>query len=177
MKYYAGIGARSTPDNILKVMSDMAHSMARQGFGLRSGGAAGADMAFELAAHDAFTIDPDIPKTEIFTAADCTTAAACLAATCHPNWNACSDYVRKLHGRNAQILLGRDLKDQVAVVICWTPYGRIEGGTGQSIRMANELKIPVINLAVYSFGTHDIRDTWSLDMADLCVPYTPYKVV
>jgi predicted Rossmann fold nucleotide-binding protein DprA/Smf involved in DNA uptake len=45
--YYAGIGARSTPPQILSVMTRLASKLEGMGYTLRSGGAAGADTAFE----------------------------------------------------------------------------------------------------------------------------------
>lgn len=168
MKYFAGIGARDTPIEVLEQMTDIGMGWTADGWTLRSGGAKGADSAFEEGAFNANCIDPGMcPTAEIFKANDCTTAAAILASMYHPNWNACSEYVRKLHGRNAQILLGRDLKTPVDLVICWTPNGFITGGTGQSIRMANGLSIPVLNLA---------RDN-ILDWKELPVPYTPVRAI
>ena len=69
-----------------------------------------------------------------------------IAEAFHPNWDACSDAVRKLHGRNAQIVLGSVLNEPVEFVICWTPDGKASGGTGLAIRMAEGLDIPVFNL-------------------------------
>jgi len=45
--YYSGIGSRSTPENILHMMGDVAYRLANKGWILRSGGADGADNAFE----------------------------------------------------------------------------------------------------------------------------------
>lgn len=44
---YAGIGSRETPPEILKLMTRLAGAMEQQGWLLRSGGARGADAAFE----------------------------------------------------------------------------------------------------------------------------------
>jgi len=45
--YYAGIGSRKTPPDILALMEACAYKLARYGWNLRSGGAPGADQAFE----------------------------------------------------------------------------------------------------------------------------------
>jgi len=45
--YYAGIGARATPPGMLDLMSRIANKLEGMGYILRSGGAAGADTAFE----------------------------------------------------------------------------------------------------------------------------------
>jgi hypothetical protein len=47
MNFYCGIGSRKTPENILIKMSKYASILERMGFTLRSGGALGADRAFE----------------------------------------------------------------------------------------------------------------------------------
>ena len=44
---YSGIGSRETPDNVLVVMEKLGAAFAKKGFVLRSGGADGADSAFE----------------------------------------------------------------------------------------------------------------------------------
>lgn len=45
--YYSGIGSRETPENVLSIMENAAYRLARMGFVLRSGKAAGADAAFQ----------------------------------------------------------------------------------------------------------------------------------
>lgn len=135
---YAGIGARTTPPEILKQMTDYAKEMKGLGWTLRSGGAKGADQAFEAGAGK---------SKEIFYANDATSEAIELAAKHHPNWKACSTYAKKLHGRNCQIILGRDLQSPVVKVVCWTPGAKTEGGTGMAIRLAKSYGINVVNLA------------------------------
>ena len=43
-------------------------------------------------------------------------------------------------------LRGR-LTEPVSAVVCWTMRGRVEGGTGVAIRLAETAGIPVFNLA------------------------------
>lgn len=50
MVAYSGIGSRETPVEVLGVMEDAAYRLARIGFVLRSGKAAGADAAFQRGA-------------------------------------------------------------------------------------------------------------------------------
>ena len=45
--YYAGIGSRNTPNEILSLLTSLAEQLALKGYILRSGGAKGADSAFE----------------------------------------------------------------------------------------------------------------------------------
>lgn len=135
-KIYAGIGARITPREITDKMFKIACELADLGWTLRSGGAAGADSAFENGSSEA----------EIFRANDCTDAAMEFASRYHPAWAKCSPYARKLHGRNAMIILGENLDNPVRFVLCWTESGRDEGGTGLAMRIAWSHNIPVFNL-------------------------------
>ncbi len=51
-KYYAGIGSRKTPPEMMSLMTDLAARLEEQGWILRSGGAIGADSAFQLGVKD-----------------------------------------------------------------------------------------------------------------------------
>ena len=48
--YYAGVGGRETPAHVLNLMTRIAQGLAKVGGILRSGGARGADTAFEAGA-------------------------------------------------------------------------------------------------------------------------------
>jgi len=143
---YAGVGSRKTPENILKVMTDIANKMDSYGYILYSGGADGADKAFESGAGQ---------NKRIFYANEATQQAMDIAAQFHPKWQACSAYARKLHGRNSFQILGPELNHKVSYCICWTPDGAQShtersiktGGTGTAISIASYYNIPVINLA------------------------------
>jgi hypothetical protein len=137
VKYYAGIGSRETPFEILDLMADIAEMLNTKGYILRSGGAVGADAAFAEGA---------LWDSEIFKSEDATPSAIALASKYHPNWGACQDYAKKLHGRNTMILFGEKLDTNVECVICWTPGGKVIGGTGMGIRVAMDHNIPVYNL-------------------------------
>lgn len=50
MNAYAGIGSRKTPKNVLDFMFEIGKELALLGYVLRSGGAEGADSAFEKGA-------------------------------------------------------------------------------------------------------------------------------
>jgi len=139
MNYYAGIGSRNTPSNIQSIMREVASKLETIGYVLRSGGAIGADSAFESG-----IINPN--NKEIYYAKDATIQAIELAKQFHPAWNKCSPYVQQLHGRNSMILLGNELDKPVNFVICYTEDGKDSGGTGLGIRIANHYKIPVFNL-------------------------------
>lgn len=138
-KLYAGIGSRETPSDIREFMTLISSKLELLGYVLRSGGAIGADMAFESGVVDSV-------MKEIFKADDATPESIELASKYHPKWNACSDYAKRLHGRNGMILLGNDLTKPVDFAICWTVDGKATGGTGQAIRIATDMNIPVFNL-------------------------------
>jgi len=161
-RYYAGIGARNTPELVLGQMFKIASVMTKTfNFTLRSGGAGGADTAFEKGCDSANGLkniylpwDGFNGRGESFTQVN--TAAMEIAAIHHPNWNACSQAARKLHARNAFQILGSDLKTPAELVICYTAEGKITGGTGQALRMAKFYKVPVVNL--FGLSPSDIEN-------------------
>lgn len=139
-KIYSGIGSRKCPENILIVMTDLAKWLATQGWTGRSGGADGSDKAFQRGAE---AVNGDF---ELYRPKGATPEAIEVASQFHPAWHNCSDYVRKLHGRNSQIILGYELNSPVSVVYLWTPGGKTIGGSGMGTRIAEHYKIPVKNL-------------------------------
>ena len=153
---YAGIGSRATPRTVLEQMSVMAAWLARRGWYLHTGGAAGADTAFAAGApagHRTIFLPwsgyrsgggPDYRTLS----GEQTVQCLAIAAAHHPAWHRCSPAARRLHGRNVQILLGSDAATPVHAVTCWTRSGLVTGGTGLGIRIAMARGIPVLNLAV-----------------------------
>ena len=71
-----------------------------------------------------------------------------LAEKFHPAWNRCSYGTKKLHARNGCQILGKNLQTPATMVVCWTPGGKGGGGTGQAIRIAKSLNIPIFDLAI-----------------------------
>jgi hypothetical protein len=141
-KFYTGVGSRSTPPYILEIMTRLARKLAIEGWTLRSGGALGADTAFENG-----VTSVNAPK-EIFLASDANKAALEMASIIHPAWHKCSDYVRKLHARNCFQVLGRDLRSPSSFLVCWTLNGADIGGTRTAIVLARNHNIEVINLGL-----------------------------
>ena len=151
---YAGIGARATPAAVLADMTVMAGWLARTAWHLSSGGADGADSAFAGGAPaQQRTIwlpwrgynGHSGPDYRVLSAAE-TEACIEIAAPLHPAWERCSPAVRKLHARNAAVLLGGTLDRPVDAVVCWSERGAVTGGTGMAIRIAEARGIPVFNL-------------------------------
>ena len=155
---YAGIGARATPRPVLERMTVIAAWLARTGWHLRSGGAAGADTAFANGAPaDRRTLflpwagyRGGAGSDRRVLSAEETDRCLAVAAALHPAWNRCSSAARKLHARNAAILLGPGIDTPVDVVVCWTEGGAAVGGTGMAIRIARDRTIPVLNLGSLS---------------------------
>ena len=147
MKYYTGVGSRKTPWDDCNFMTEIANWLAERNWILRSGGADGADKAFEK--------ELSADQKQIFYANDATKEAMEIAAKFHPAWDHCSDYAKKLHGRNSFQVLGSNLKTPSKMLICWTPDGckshktrtRETGGTGTAISIADAYNIPIFNLA------------------------------
>lgn len=145
-KSYTGVGSRKTPNNVLSLMYRIGIVLTHFNFTLRSGGADGADSAFEQGAGT---------NKQIFYAKDCTPQAMAIAAKFHPVWDRCSEFAKKLHGRNAFQVLGKQLDTPANVLICWTPDACKShaqrtintGGTGTAISIADAYKVPIVNLA------------------------------
>lgn len=161
MKVYTGVGSRKTPLHIGELMESIACQLAIRGWALRSGHAKRADQHFEWGARKAkgyaeiylpwpgFERDAPLwdrhyvqerPAPEAYT----------IAREHHPNWDACGQGARALHARNVHQILGRELVDPSRFMLCWTPAGRTEGGTGQAIRLAEHWGVEVFNLAMAS---------------------------
>ena len=151
LKYYTGIGSRKTPDDILTLMEGIASSLADIGYVLRSGGAKGADSAFEhgVETQGLGTCD----SKEVFYARDATDEARALARQYHPAPHNLHGHALNIMARNGYQVLGRTLTVPSDFVVCWTPDGAeavttdATGGTGQAIRIAYAYGIPVFNLA------------------------------
>ena len=71
-----------------------------------------------------------------------------IASEVHPAWDRCNEWARGMHSRNCHQILGYDLQSPVDAVICWTPDGKIQGGTATAIRISMKYDIPVFNLGV-----------------------------
>lgn len=149
---YAGIGSRETPKEVMDQMTELAKELESRGYTLRSGGAQGADTAFEKGVTS---------KKEIFPGAQKSGEREMkIAREIHPNPNALDNsknpaFVWNLMARNTNQVFGKNLDTPVDFVIAYTQDGLTDytkrsiksGGTGQAIDMASRKGIPVINLA------------------------------
>lgn len=176
MKFYTGIGSRSTPDDVLALMERAAAWLAAQGWTLRSGHAAGADRAFECGAGTESVIylpwasfgqkpygeDPGMSVLGHAIALPEVTLLANYAELQRlgiRSPGSPSRTVRLLHGRNyCQVLGHRETGDEVgnadnkasSFVVCWCPLvGDVpQGGTASAILLARRQGIPVVNLSI-----------------------------
>ncbi len=145
-KFFAGIGSRSTPLEIQDLMTRASKKLAEEGWILRSGGAKGADKAFERGA---------IQK-ESFASKDAEPWAFEEAKQHMPTdregFEAWTPHVRGLIARNMMQILGRGALEPVTFVLCWAPStiytDSSAGGTGWAIRCALAHKIRVHNMFI-----------------------------
>ena len=157
-KIYAGIGARATPPAVLQLMTALAARMEQEGWRLRSGGARGADAAFEAGVQDPskraiYLPGPEFNQRQAGTGGyiDSTRLpgwgqALATVSQHHPAPERLSSFARNLMARNAMQVMGPNMDRPADLVVAYTPGGEVVGGTGQALRMAGALGIPVRNL-------------------------------
>lgn len=163
MKIYTGIGSRETPDDVIELMTLIGSALGSKGYTLYSGGALGADTAFETGCDrvggqkriflpwkgfgkkhgrvesdsDCFTV-PTEAKEEFNK----------LVEEYGDFNKGCATYIWSLMERNMLQILGPDLSCPSSGVVCWTPNGLEKGGTRWAIRLAKKKGITVYNLAI-----------------------------
>lgn len=159
MKTYAGIGSRETPEKIIQLMKQMAKHLALSGITLRSGGASGADQAFEVGC-DSVNGPKEIylpwkrfeNSTSNLIVHD--QRAFDYVDQFHPGSQHLTQGARKLQARNSHQILGWELNSPSDFIICYTPKGKRSGGTGQALRMAEHFQIPIFDCGLYE---HDLE--------------------
>lgn len=162
MKYYTGVGSRETPENILVLMHDMGYKLAADGYTLRSGGADGADTAFQQGCaiaggsreiylpwngfsdmwedHEKGLYAPR--KDELFAKAEV------IASEIHPAWDKLTRGPRALHARNIYQVLGQDLNTPSSFLLCYSKPTKdsVSGGTRTAWEVAKKFGVPCFNL-------------------------------
>lgn len=168
---YAGIGSRTTPQGILETCFMIGNNLAIEGLTLRSGGAPGANTWFEKGVDSArkYALEwhPELSQpimkeiyipwngfngrtdAELGVYSEIAPEAFEIAKKYHPYWDNLSEGAKKLQARNSYQVLGDPFDNSVDFIVCWTPEGKITGGTGQALRIAKDLNIKVFNLALY----------------------------
>ena len=150
MKYYAGIGSRETPDDILTIFEQAGTYLAKKDFVLRSGGAKGADQSFKANGRKEIYLPWykfENSKSNLIVKDP---KAFEIAKQFHPYWHNLSQGAMKLQARNSHQVLGQDLETPSTFIICWTKNGKGKGGTGQAIRIAKHYNIPIFDAGKYN---------------------------
>lgn len=155
MKSYTGIGSRDTPSDIMELMTMMAKHLSRNNWILRSGGAGGADQAFEAGCDNVNGSKEIYIPWANFEKSNSKLIVSNpksfeMAEKYHPYWHNLSSGAKKLQARNCHQVLGSDLKSPSNLVICYTKNGKGQGGTGQAIRIAKAYNIPIFDCGNYS---------------------------
>ncbi|WP_207767812.1 hypothetical protein [Heyndrickxia camelliae] len=143
--YYAGIGSRETPKDVLEYFTKIAAYFSLKGLTLRSGGADGADKSFENGCDRVNGTKEIYLPWRGFEKSNSKLVVSNIEAfeiaeKFHPNWNRLSDGAKKLQARNSHQVLGYDLESPSNFIICWTKNGKGQGGTGQALRIAKKLQ-------------------------------------
>jgi len=166
MRYWTGVGSRSTPAVILDLMQEIAFKLACDGYVLRSGGADGADLAFQKGWERGN--DEPWPTAEIFIPWDGFNGfshgqqdaiytlnklpynyqAECIAAEIHPVWDRLSRGAKALHTRNVYQVLGKTLDKPSHFLICYAKPTKtgVSGGTNTAVQVAIRNNVPVFNM-------------------------------
>lgn len=148
-KYYCGVGSRQTPDYICQAFAKIASELSELNYILRSGGADGADLAFENGANKKQIWLPWLgfnKSIEKFIFSKELTEPLARLVINNQHWDRLSEAGKKMHCRNVHQVLGNLVDEPVSeFVLCWTKGAEIIGGTATAIKLANKFDIPVFN--------------------------------
>lgn len=160
----AGIGSRETPQSVLDEMKKLGEWCKEINFTLRSGHAEGADWWFEQGAQEKCVaylpwagFNEDLKSNAKHVVYERNPETVAIARKFHPAYDRLSSGAKKMMERNVWQVLSPNLRDKVAIVVCWTEGGKAGGGTGQAIRIANAYRIPVID-----FGADPTLKYWDV---------------
>lgn len=154
MKYYAGIGSRETPEEILIIFEKVGEFLAEKEYILRSGHAQGADQAFERGCDRVRGQKEIYLPWNGFEGSNSNLVlednmAFNIGEKFHPYWSKLSAGAKKLQARNSHQVLGKDLNTPSSFILCWTKNGKGQGGTGQAIRIGKHYNIPIFDAGKY----------------------------
>lgn len=156
---YSGVGSRRAPRSILEEMRDLADYVGSLGYILRTGGADGSDINFEVGAlAGGYPVELWLPwknyKFREGVGFFPEELHKSIARTVHPIFDKLPNYMQYLHARNVGQVLGKDCNDPSKFLVCWTPDGcegaatrsKATGGTGTAIVLAEQSGVPVFNI-------------------------------
>lgn len=162
--FYTGIGARATPKNILSAMKMYAILLADNGYTLRSGGADGADTAFEQGCKSVNGLkeiylpwkgfNDNKSSHYLSSKPEFILCEKAKEAYFENEWEYLKPPIKRLMERNVYQVLGETLDSPSEFVLCWTNDGcssaedrtRQTGGTGQAITVASQHGVPIFNI-------------------------------
>ncbi len=166
-KFYTGIGARNTPSNILIEFESIGKTLAELGYTLRSGGANGADSAFEKGCksvniNNGFGGNRNIflpwenfnnnKSKRFYISQEEYELGKKYYEMSNKSWKNINIAFKKLMSRNIYQVLGtKPISNPKPsdFIICWTKNGEIVGGTSQALRVAKDF-----NIKIYNFGNN-----------------------
>lgn len=165
-KYYTGVGSRDIPEESYNLLQEVSKRLGSMGWVLRSGGAVGADTAFETGVGKSGKAEIYLPWARFNDRGVGTFHDGCeyinpvdlchgdwleahkKVSEVHPAWNRLKNSVRTLHTRNVFQVMGRDLKTPSKFLICYAPIqgDSVKGGTATAYNLAKSLDIPCFNI-------------------------------
>lgn len=151
-KYYTGIGSRNTPPDMLSLMTAIAWKYNELGYRLRSGGAMGADTAFQLGSGKNCNIYVPLPHsygTKQWQKWEGLAKEVCESFNL--NLSSMKPFTQYLIIRNMPQVIGLDGEPLSERVVCWTPNGEMVGGTRYALRLAEMRNVPIFNLGLPNF--------------------------
>lgn len=158
-RFYAGIGSRETPEEILIEMTKLGRIFETCGLTLRSGNAEGADQAFASGVEsnaqiwlpwDHFQKDfrKMKPRHDYKVISSHDKEAFQSVIEFHPNANNLSEFGCLFMARNYRQVIGLG-EPNSEFIVAWTEGGLVRGGTGQALRIAKKYNIDIINMYKY----------------------------
>ena len=157
IKAYTGIGTRDSTDEDERNIKYISESLSEKGWTVYSGNAPGSDIAFQKYSSGNYVAW--LPwKRFNYDEFDCKEGGALVVGhklaglksieKYHPNPSALKQGMRALMARNYYQIKGLGLFPQSSFVVCCAvPTGNgVKGGTGQAVRIAQDLGLPIINI-------------------------------
>lgn len=150
-KYYTGVGSRSTPSEIMSLMTSVASKLEQLDYSLRSGATDGADTAFEsgvsnpmnkqiFIAWNGFSNRYDSEEGVFNVKGQAVVQAEEIASSIHPAWEKLSRGAKGLHTRNIFQCLGPTLNVPSKFLICYAEVDKHGTPKGAPVRPGNVLR-------------------------------------
>jgi len=162
MRYYTGIGSRKITKREEKTISGIALYLKRNDFTVYSGNASGADVTFQRGSGGNCVVF--VPwksfNESVYNYIDESKFSVCIEESkdreayesvekFHPNPRALTRAGRNFMARNYYQVMGYGEYPVSEFVVCCADedrYGEVTGGTGQAVRIAKSLGLPIINI-------------------------------